>query len=365
MAVVTEIVAPYRIPVFNELSRLLGGALDVFFIAETESRRRSWPILREEIEFACEILGGTQLSLPYRGDRLPIYLSRPLLPRLLRRRYDVAVVGGWNHLECYQALAYCRARRKPFVFWSEVPLFGALPRRPIRNALKRQVIRQTSSFVAPGPAGAAYLTALGAPSSRLHQAPNAVDNEFWSRAAGAAPTGDALTLLFVGRLIQMKGLGIALEAFARSQLVGRARFVVVGDGPERARLELAAPPGVTFLGEQSREELREQYRASDLLVLPTMFDAWGLVVNEAACAGVPTLGTDRAGAVLDLVIDGVNGLVVPAGDVGAMAAAFDRIAADPSLLRRLSVEARGIADRASPRACAEGIYAAVRQAVAG
>ena len=98
VAVVTEIVAPYRIPVFNELSRLLGGALDVFFIAETESRRRSWPILREEIEFACEILGGTQLSLPYRGDRLPIYLSRPLLPRLLRRRYDVAVVGGWNHL---------------------------------------------------------------------------------------------------------------------------------------------------------------------------------------------------------------------------------------------------------------------------
>jgi hypothetical protein len=98
-ALITEIIAPYRIPVFNELCRQLGGELDVFFIARSEGRR-TWPIYEQEIRFPYHVLGGLQFSLQLRGDVQPVYLAPPILPRLLRGRYSSVVVGGWNHLEC-------------------------------------------------------------------------------------------------------------------------------------------------------------------------------------------------------------------------------------------------------------------------
>src|SRR5258705_135106 len=90
------------------------------------------------------------------------------------QRGKVECVGGWRHLECYEDLLCSRLRGRPFVFWSEVPLLDALPRRRLRNAMKRLVINGSSAFVVPGPAGAAYLESLGAPPERIHHAPNAV-----------------------------------------------------------------------------------------------------------------------------------------------------------------------------------------------
>ena len=358
MALVTEIVAPYRVPVFERLSRILDGGLEVFFIAETEARR-SWQV-PSELQFRHQVLGGLQLSLPYRGDRTPVYLSRPLLPRLLRGRFDVVVVGGWNHLECYHALAWSRLRRRPFVFWSETPLVGRLARRPARNALKRAVVAASSAFVTTGPSGAAYLRALGAPAARIHVAPNAVDNDFWSRAPEGVSRSRLPVLLFAGRLIGPKGIGLALDAFARSRLAGRARFVVAGDGPDRMRLEAAAPAGVEFVGSVDPEQLLRLYHSSDVLVFPSLYDPWGLVVNEASCAGLPVLGSDGAGVIRDLVVDGENGLVVPSGDRDALVAAFDRIADEPELLARLAERADEIAARATPDACARGFAEAIR-----
>lgn len=360
VAVVTEIVAPYRIPVFNELARLLEGRLHVYFIAESERRRGDWPVIRDAIEFEHTVLGGLQASLPYRGDRLPLYLSRPLLPRLRRERFDTVVVGGWNHLECYQALLYARRSRVRFVFWSETPLFDRqLDSRPARNAVKRAVVQRADGFVTPGVSGARYLKALGAAPGSIHIAPNAVDNDFWSERPADATDPTVPTVLFVGRLIEIKGIRVAVEAFRRSQLASVGRLVVVGDGPERAAVGRLAPANVSLLGPQQMTALRRLYHSSTALVFPSNWEVWGVVVNEAAAAGLPTIGSDRAAAVRDQIEDEVDGLVFPAGDVDALARIFDRVATDPESLVRLRPGARALAERASPRACAEGIAAAL------
>jgi glycosyltransferase involved in cell wall biosynthesis len=358
VALVTEIAAPYRIPVFNELARLLDGRLEVIFIAERESRR-DWEVPTGEIRFRHRVLGGVQFAVPYRGDRQPVYLAPPLLPLLLRRDYGAVVVGGWNHLECYWSLAYAALRRRRFTLWSETPLLGEVPARPARTALKRLVVSRADSFAVPGPSAARYLVAHGAAPERIETAPNAVDVDFWSAGDAADVEGPRPVLLYSGRLVRSKGVDLALRAYAGSALAGRSTFLVAGDGPKRAELERAAPAGVRFLGSQPREALRSLYRAADLLVFPSRYDPWGLVLNEAACAGLAAIASDGAGATRDLLRDGENGLVVGAGTEAALRAAFDRVAADPELPERLGREALAIARSHTPAACARGLAAAI------
>ena len=357
-AVITEIIAPYRIPVFNALNDLLDGGLHVVFINETEGRR-SWPVYREEIRFSYEVLGGLRFNVPYRGDSQPVYLARPVIGRLERGRFDSVLVGGWNHLECYQALAWCRARRRRFVFWSETPLLGELPARPLRTVLKRAVVARADAFAVPGPSAARNLAALGADPARIHEAPNAVDNEFWSVGPSEPPSRELTTLLLVGRLVASKGVDVAIRAFGASRLSDTAELLIAGDGPERAALERLAVPGVRFLGEQDRLGLRALYHSADLLVFPSRYDPWGLVVNEAACAGLPTIGSDGAGASRDMIRDGENGLLVEAGSEESLRAALDRVADDPGLPTRLRPGATGIAATHTPEACAAGLREAL------
>jgi len=357
VALVTEIIAPYRIPVFNELNDQLDGDLHLIFLNETEDRR-SWPVYRNEIRFSYEVLGGLQFSVPYRGDRQPVYLGPPIVTRLERGMFDSVVVGGWNHLECYETLAWCRARRRRFVLWSETPLVGDVGRRPVRTLLKRIVVAGADRYVVPGRSAARYLVSLGAGPDRIREAPNAVDNDFWSRRPTVVPGRDGTSLLYVGRLVASKGVDVALAAFATSRLRHRAQFLIVGDGPERPSLERLAGPGVTFLGEQDREALRDLYHTSDLLVFPSRYDPWGLVVNEAACAGLPAVASDATGAGVDLIRDGANGMLVEAGDVRSLRKAFDRVADDPELPARLRPGAAEIASSHTPRACAAGLLEA-------
>jgi glycosyltransferase involved in cell wall biosynthesis len=308
------------------------------------------------------VLGGVQFTVPYQGDRLPVYLAPPLYTRLERGGFDTAIVGGWNHLECYWTLLWARRNGRRVALWSETPLLDEFPRRPFRSALKRRVVRSAETFVVPGPSAGRYLATLGAPSERIYIAPNAVDVDFWSadvQAQRPEPGARPLILLFVGRLVRSKGVEIAFAAYAASRLAGSATFLVAGDGPDRSRLERSAPPGVRFLGDQNRESLRLLYGSSDMLVFPSLYDPWGLVLNEAACTGLATIASDQAGGTRDLIRDGENGLVVRGGNVDALRAAFDRLADDPELPARLGRAARRIADTHTPEACARGFAAAV------
>lgn len=357
VAIVTEVIAPYRIPVFNELSDMLEGELEVFFINETESRR-DWTIARDRIHFAYQVLGGFQFSVPLRGDRQPVYLAPPPLARLLRGRFDVVIVGGWNHFECYWALVWARLRRRRFVLWSETPLLeAALPRRPLRTALKRTVVRMADAYAVPGPSAARYLMELGALEAVIHLAPNAVDVDYWSQRPPDATRRDPARplLLYSGRLVKSKGLDVALAAFASSRLAESARIVVAGDGPERAALERHAPARVEFIGACDADTLRRLYNEASILLFPSLYDPWGLVLNEAACAGLAAVASDGAGATRDLIRDGENGLVVRAGDVDSFRVALDRLASDPMLAARLGEAACQLRKTHSPAMCALGL----------
>jgi glycosyltransferase involved in cell wall biosynthesis len=148
------------------------------------------------------------------------------------------------------------------------------------------------------------------------------------------------TLVLAGRLVPQKALDVALRAVSLAEAVS---LVVAGDGPERARAEATAGAlglggRVRFLGAQPRDAVFELFRAADAALLSSSWESFGLVVAEALAVGTPVLST-AVGGVAGVLEDGVNGLLVPAGDAEALGDAIGRFFADEELRGRLRAAA--------------------------
>ncbi len=149
-------------------------------------------------------------------------------------------------------------------------------------------------------------------------------------ATAAQTTTEGLHLVFVGRLVPIKGLRVLMEAFAEARkTVPGLRLTLVGDGADRAHLEtLAAPYGedVRFTGYLDQAGVAETLSTADALVLPSFAEGVPVVLMEAMASGKPVIAT-QVGGVSELVEDGVSGFVVPPGDpdslTGAIAALAD------------------------------------------
>jgi glycosyltransferase involved in cell wall biosynthesis len=193
----------------------------------------------------------------------------------------------------------------------------------------------------------AYLRKLvlswGLPPERVSVLPNPVplvtevgDRDELRRGFGL----NGATLAFAGRLTAQKSLTRALDAVASADGV---QLVVAGEGPDRPALELhAAELGisdrVTFLGAQPRQRIVELFRAADASILSSSWENFPHTVVEALAVGTPVLAME-AGGVGEVVRDGENGLLVPAGDASALAEAVRRYFADDALRERLRAAA--------------------------
>jgi glycosyltransferase involved in cell wall biosynthesis len=370
IAILTEIIAPYRIPVFNALARHPGIDLHVIFLAETDEKLREWEIYKDEIRFSYEVLA----SWRWRAGRHNLLLNRGLRSSLKRFNPRVILCGGYNYVASWEALWWARRNDVEFVLWSESNGEDARRGRPWTEMLKRYFLRHCDRFVVPGKASLRYLTSLECAESAIVTAPNAVDNElFAARAAGArahaAEFRERLGLptrfiLFVGRVVEEKGVFDLLEAYAKleSELRSQVALVYAGDGASRRELEQLAgrvkPGTVCFPGFAQRDDLGGFYGLAEMLVLPTHSDPWGLVVNEAMACGLPIIVTSVAGCAADLVEDGWNGYVVPPRDVDGLGTAIDAILRDSQLRNEMGAHSEERIREFSPEVCAGGLATA-------
>lgn len=345
VVLLTEIPAPYRIPLFNALAERVD--LEVVFLAE-RNPERPYRLHEQELHFRWRFLRGRDVTVFGRW----LVLNRGVLRAL--RGADVVVAGGWNQPAFWAAVAHAHLHRKPVVAWVESTLSDRRPRRT--NTLKRLLAGAYDAFVVPGAAALEYVRTL-APSTRIELAPNAVDTALFAsrvndRDALRAERGiDGCCFLYVGRLARDKGVDLLLRAADGID----AELVLAGTGPEESTLRLLAPPRTRFLGHLDRDELPAWYAAADVLVLPSRSEPWGMPLNEAAAAGLPLVATDAVGAAADLVDAGENGFVVPAGDVAALHDVLQRLAADADLRRRLGRRSRDLAAELTPAAWADAV----------
>jgi colanic acid/amylovoran biosynthesis glycosyltransferase len=209
----------------------------------------------------------------------------------------------------------------------------------------------------------------GVPADRAFTLPMGIDAQrFRPRPARARPAGP-LRLVTVARLTEGKGHRFVLEAMrALADRGVDLEYAIVGDGPDRARIEREiARQGlegrVHLHGSLGEEEVRAQLGAADAFVLPSVAvgEASPVSVMEAMACGLPVV-VSRIGGTPDMISDGVDGLLVEQSDVAGLAAAIERLARDRHLRERLGGAARGRAETSfDSRASAGRLLAAIRE----
>jgi len=362
----SEIIAPYRIPVFNALTKHEQVDLRVIFLAETDSTLRQWRVYKNEISFSYEVLPSWRLRVGKRN----LLINWGLRSRLNLFAPDAIICGGYNYLASWQALRWANRRHVDFILWSESNAQDARGGKSSVEALKRRFLNRCDRFVVPGKSSLAYLKSLGANPESIFVAPNAVDNSLFQSEVAAAraqeSARDKKTLpqryfLYVGRLVEEKGIYDLLTAYAQLEPDVRSAIglVFAGDGPGRRELENAAkgiqPGTICFPGFIHREDLAAFYAFAETLVLPTHSDPWGLVVNEAMACALPIIVTRVAGCAADLVEDGVNGYVVPARNPQRLSQAMHTLVRDPELRKQMSARSVARIRDFSPESCAAGL----------
>lgn len=376
VAIVTEIIAPYRLPVFNSLARNVSVNPHIIFLSKTDPSLRQWRIYSDEIQFSFDVLpnwrrrvGKYNFLLNWGLD----HLLETILP-------DTVICGGYNYFASWQAARWCKNRRIPFVLWSESTAWDERREHEPVEFLKRRFLRKCRAFVVPGHSAFQYLASFGVPERMIVTAPNAVDNGLFAQRALLARSNAAQYraryelpqrfFLYCGRLTKSKGVVDALNAYASlaPDLRSEISLVFAGSGDARDDLQRRArsifPGRVQFAGFVHREDLPAFYALADMLIFPTHSDPWGLVVNEAMACGVPIIATSVAGCAADLVENGQNGFVVEAGAVDQISAAMDLLARNSEMRKRFSLHSQKRISRYSPAACAQGLAAAV-ELVAG
>jgi glycogen synthase len=247
-------------------------------------------------------------------------------------------------------------------------LTGRGPRTRLLRALggwvERSALRRADAVVVLTDRTAATLVVDGVPAGRVHTIPSGFDPFLF---AGGSP--DAFPGLgrprigYVGRLAPQKRADRLVEAFRRMR--EPASLVVVGDGPDREEVQTLAAglPRTHVTGFVEHTAVPAVLAALDVLVLPSAYEEMGSVLTEALASGLPVVASD-VGGIPEVVRHGETGLLVPPGDVDALAAALDRLAADPGLRARLSAGARArAADYAWPSLAERvaAVYARVRE----
>lgn len=273
-------------------------------------------------------------------------LARRLVGRLAALRPDVVLLTGYADAAFLAAMAWCRRTGVPYVLYCDSNVAGDRATgltRLAKTAVVGSAVRGAVAVGATSRAGLRYFHRYGGarrptvflPPEPDYAAIDALSDDAVARHAAALGLEPGRRrFLFVGRLAPEKGLPTLLDAFAA---VAADRpdwdLVVVGDGPERVALEAGVPgalrPRVRWLGYVAgREPLVALYRSCDVLVLPSTYEPWGVVVLEAAAAGMALVVSDVVGAAVEVVRPGANGATVPPGDAAALAEALSAVADD-------------------------------------
>lgn len=217
-------------------------------------------------------------------------------------------------------------------------------RSGLKERLKKIILDRADDYFCFGQTSVAYLKWLGVPEQNISVKKAAVvDNEriaaVYAQAKSEAQSTDCIPLSFVyvGRLAEEKNLLRLLESYRLLSETSR-ELLFVGEGPMRSQLEAFVQahdlPGVRFVGGVLWHQVPTYLAQSQILVLPSLSEPWGLVVNEALTCGMPVIVSERCGCSADLVQNGMNGFTFDPQSVVALTEAMQYYAENPDAVAR-------------------------------
>ena len=313
-ALLTNFIPPYLLPVL----RVFRDSVESFhaFVSTPMEDDRPWESVWDGIDVTLQRSIATRHFRKFKegfSETIVRHFPYDTLPLLFRYRPDV-VVSAQLGFRTIQAAAYCRMRKScGLVIWADLSQHTERIIGPSQAGIRRSLLRLADAVVVTGRSGSQYIQRLGVPPERIVLAPYVSNVTLAGGLAAPQDSCQARRLLYVGQLIERKGLELFFRALARwgSEHPNQEfEMWLVGDGPLRKSLqEYPAPPNVKlrFFGNVPYHETHTFYSRAGIFVLPTLCDTWGLAINEALGSGLPILGSRYSQAVEELVTNGWNG----------------------------------------------------------
>jgi glycosyltransferase involved in cell wall biosynthesis len=335
VAFVSVVPSPYQRDLFRALAQRSEVDLRVYYL-EAASPDSPWP--QRALASYETILRGFWFGI----GSARCHVNWPL-PDL--EQFDVVVMNNIMSLTA-QWLMRIALRQKPWLFWGERLGHGSGLHQRLTAPLHRATgIAAIGSFAAED-------YAVRFPEPRKFCIPYFCDLDAFFAAPRHHREEGRVVFLFCGQMIARKGVDLLLEAF--QELGSTARLLLVGREAELPQLLAPLPAEVreriTYAGFQAPEDLPRYFAQADIFVLPSRYDGWGVVVNQALGAGLPIICSDMVGAGRDLVEEESNGLHFPAGDSTALTQKMQRFLDDPELCERWGDTSRERAQRWTPTA---------------
>jgi glycosyltransferase involved in cell wall biosynthesis len=377
VALLTNILTPYRLPVYRDLAGTPGWQLRVLLCAADDpSWQRVFEGAYQEGRAALDVEIVAGASLRRRVRTHPTQVSE----QMATLHVPWGVTSELGPRTAFAA-AYAALHRVPLVIWSYHARSAAAAVGPVRRALRRALLARADAVVGMGRQAREVLRGLGVSETMLFDAPNAHAAESWeARLAALDVDAERLALraslgareqiaLVAGRLEASKGVLPLLDAWRALPEAAHADWTLlfVGDGPlapavEDARRACGAG-AIARMPALRPDALAAVYAASDLLVFPSLADPWGLVVNEAMACGLPVLCSRLAGCADDLIAPGQTGWLCDPTDPTRFRDALAHALTDPARAL-LGARARDAAKRFGPATLAGGLRRAILHAAA-
>lgn len=356
----------YQAPMLRYIAAHQEIDLTVFFMSDLSVRDYQDPGFKVSVKWDIPLLEGYRyVFLPVMGGKDRISFWQPFVYGLWRHlksgRFDALWVNGYFHQVYLRAIAIAKMLGIKILFRCESHLKSqsrSWIKMRIKNFVLPRFFKAIDAFLAIGTLNRDYYLHYGVPKEHIFLTPYAVDNVFFQKKAiEARPHRETLraelglepgrpVILFASKFQPHKRARDLLEAYIHLSSDGfkepHPYLLFIGDGEERLRLETRAKElnwsSVRFLGFKNQTEIPQYYDLCDVFVLPSDRENWGLVINEVMNAGKPVIISDQVGCGPDLVEDGVNGFIVPVGDVPMLADRLRCLVNNPGLAARMGEE---------------------------
>ena len=339
VAIITSHPIQYQAPLFRAIARQPDIDLTVFFgSSHGIASDKVDPGFGRAIVWDISLLDGYKhifLSGSRPAKEVDDWrLDAPDLKSYFKQeRYDAVLVFGWSKVLFWQAIWWARKYSIPLILRGESNLNHKQSWYVIvgKKVLFPLLFKQFKAFLSIGSLNANLYRHFGVPVRAIFSAPYCVDNDFFSQRAVAQMANarqlrrdlcihdEDTVFLFAAKFIERKRPLDLIAAAAKNRAVSRSHVILVGDGIllETCRNEIAAKKltNVHLVGFKNQTELPVYYAAADVLVLPSEYETWGLVLNEAMACGLPCIASDMCGAAADMILEGKTGFIYPMGDV--------------------------------------------------
>jgi glycosyltransferase involved in cell wall biosynthesis len=355
IAIISNEPTPYRLAVLNRIADELSEATTYNIFTHTVSKpHMPWAVAPhpkiKPLFFDRHALGASNPLRCYG-------LYRDIKRFVIDKQISLIVLLGYNDLARLLLIGWAKRAGIPLLVTGDSNVFGEGRVGAIRKFVKRRVVRhvlkRAAGLMPMGTCGRAFYRSYmdhNLPTFLFPYEPNYAAMEQCDASRKQAfmakhkLDADRKRLLYCGRLIEIKRVDDLLAAFCE---VADERpewdLVIAGDGELRERLQASVPDAlrdrVKWTGFLQFDDTVACYHACDVLVLPSAFEPWGVVINEAVCCGLAVIATEVVGAAVELVKHGVNGMIVPPRDVAALRHAIGEVT-DPQVCQWMQTAAK-------------------------